>query len=215
MPGLTEHLGLKVFSLIVAIALWYFVIGDTEVGVSIPIVVQYRNLPADIEITGDHLDRLFMKVRGPRPRVTTEALERTSLMLDLAGVNTPGERTVPVTARELGLPAGVELLRVVPAQIRLRLDRRVTKSVEVQARITGAPPRGYRITQQRISPEFVRITGPERNLRTVKSVMTDPINLDSSVGYAEFRVPVALEDPQLQVEDSQPVSVGITLEKTP
>ena len=32
MQGLTEHLGLKVFSLIVAIALWYFVIGDTEVG---------------------------------------------------------------------------------------------------------------------------------------------------------------------------------------
>lgn len=215
MPGLTEHLGWKVFSLIVAITLWYLVIGDTEVGVSMPIVVQYRNLPADMEITGEHLDRLFMKVRGPRPRVTTEALARTSLMLDLAGVNTPGERTVPVTAEELGLPAGVQLLRVVPAQIRLRLDRRVTKSVEVQARITGAPPHGYRITQQRISPEFVRITGPESNLRRLTSVMTDPINLDSSVGYAEFRVPVALEDPHLRVEDSQPVSVGITLEKTP
>jgi YbbR domain-containing protein len=215
MPGLTEHLGWKVLSLVAAIALWYLVIGDTEVGVSMPIIVQYRNLPADMEITGDHLDRLFIKVRGPRPRVSTEALERTSLMLDLTGVNTPGERTVRVTAQELGLPAGVELLRVIPAQIRLRFDRRVTKSVEVQARITGAPPRGYRITQQRISPEFVRITGPESNLRTVTSVMTDPINLDSSVGYAEFRVPVALDDPQLRVEESQPVSVGITLEKTP
>ena len=109
MPGLTEHLGWKVLSLVVAIALWYLVIGDTEVGVSMPIVVQYRNLPADMEITGDHLDRLFIKVRGPRPRITTEALERTSLMLDLTGVNTPGERTVRVTAQELGLPAGVEL----------------------------------------------------------------------------------------------------------
>lgn len=215
MPGLTEHLGWKLLSVFVAIALWYLVIGDTEVAVSMPIVVQYRNLPADMEITGDHLDRLFLKVRGPRPRVTAEALEKTSVVLDLAGVNTPGERTVPISARELGLPAGVHLLRVVPAQIRLRLERRMTKSVEVQARITGAPPPGYRITQQRISPEFVRITGPESNLRTLTSVMTDPINLDSSVGYAEFRVPVAVEDPQLRVEDSQPVSVGITLEKSP
>jgi len=215
MRRLTDHTGWKLVSLLAAVTLWYLVVGDTEVAVSIPVVLEYRNIPPDVEITSDHIDRLFIKVRGPRPRVSVSALTGTSLALDLSRASKVGEQTVTITERELGLPAGVQLIRVVPAQIRLKLDRSATRSVPVKARITGAPPDGYRITRQTIVPDSVRITGPESNLQLISSVMTDPINLSSSVGYTEFRVPVAIDDPQLRVEFPEPVSVSITLEKAP
>lgn len=215
MRRLTDHLGWKLLSLVTALALWYWFVSEAEVAVSIPVVLEYRNIPPDLEITSGHLDRIFIKVRGPRPRVNVEALSRTTLALDLSRASKAGEQTVSITELELGLPAGVHLVHVVPAQIRLKLDNRATKSVPVQARITGAPPAGYRISRQTISPNYVRITGPETNLKLITSVMTDPINLGSSVGYTEFRVPVAIEDPQLRMESPQPVSVSITLEKAP
>ena len=215
MQGLIENIWWKLFSLLVAIVLWYLIVGDTEVAVSMPVVVQYRNIPADMEITGDHLDRLFLKVHGPRPRVTAEALSRTALMFDLSKVHTPGEQTITITGAELGLPSGVQLLRVVPAQIRVRVEKRAMKSVPVQARITGAPPKGYRITEQRISPEYVSVVGPQSHLSLLSTALTDPVSLDSTVGNVEFRVPVALDDPQLRLAEPQLISVGITLEKTP
>ncbi len=215
MRALTENLSWKLLSLLVAGLLWFLLVGETEVATSMPIVVQYRNIPTDLEVTGDHLDRLFVKVRGPLPRVSAEALTHMPLVLDLGFARGPGEHTFNVTEQELGLPAGVKLVRAVPAQIRISLERHVNRTVPVELRMAAQPPAGYRIAATRVNPPQATISGPEYHVARARSVLTDPINLSSTVGTAEFRVPVYTDDPQVRLESSRLVSVSVTLEKIP
>lgn len=209
----TENIGWKLLSLAIAGVLWYLLVGDTEVATSMPIVVQYRNIPPDLEVTGDHLDRLFVKVRGPLPRVSAEAMAHLPLVLDLGFVRGPGEQTFNVTEQELGLPVGVKLVRAVPGQIRISLERRVSRTVPVEIRVGGGLPPGYHIASQQAQPAEVQISGPEYHVSRVRNVYTDPVTLNAQPGKSEYRVPLYVEDPQVRLESHRLASVTINLEK--
>jgi YbbR domain-containing protein len=214
MRTLTDNLAWKVLSLALAIGFWLTLSGNSEVATSVPASVQYRNLPLDLELTTDPIDRLFLKVRGPAARLTTSSLSRTALVIDLENSAKPGEQTFTIGEGNLSLPAGVTLVRVVPSQLRVRLERRVTKDVPVEVRFAGPPAKGYRVLNQSIDPATLRVTGPESRLEQVSSLQTDAVDLSSTLAGAEFRVPVFLPDPQLRFEQANPVvTVRITLEK--
>jgi hypothetical protein len=216
MRMLTENLGWKLFSILAAVGCWWLLSGQTDVATSVPASVRYRNVPPDLELNSDPIERLFLKVRGPATRLTVSALSQTALVLDLGGVHQPGEQTFTIGENNLTLPAGVTLVRVVPSQIRVRVERRMAKHVPVEVRFAGPPPDGYRVTHQEVRPPSVRIVGPESRLEHIGSVQTDPVDLSSKLANAEFRVPVFLPDGLVRFEDSNPiVTLRITLEKIP
>ena len=74
MRGWNKNLGRKLFSIGAATLLWFVFVGRSEIATSIPVMVQYRNIPPDLEITADPPDRLFMKLRGPVSRLSAAEL---------------------------------------------------------------------------------------------------------------------------------------------
>jgi len=216
MRMLTENLLWKLFSLAVAFGFWWALAGETEVATSVPASVQYRNVPPELELNTDDIQRLFLKVRGPAARLSTASLSQTMLVLDLENATQPGEQTFTIGPKNLRLPPGVSLVRVVPPQVRVRLERRAFKDVPVEVRFAGPPPHGYRVVKQQVQPSRLRLVGPESRLEQVGPVQTDPIDLSSKLANAEFRVPVFLPDPQVRFDEPDPVvTVRVTLEKIP
>jgi len=216
MRMLTENLAWKLFSIAAAIAFWCALAGQTEVATAVPASVRYRNVPPELELNSDHVERLFLKVRGPAARLSTSSLSQTTLVLDLQNAMQPGEQTFTIGERNLTLPPGVTLIRVVPSQVRVRLERRATKDVPVEVRFAGPPPTGYRVVHHDVQPLKIRIVGPESRLDQVVSVHTDPVDLSSKLANAEFRVPVFLPDSHVRFEESGPVvTVRVSLEKIP
>jgi YbbR domain-containing protein len=202
-----------VVSLVASASLWYALIGETETAASIPILVQYRHLPPDLEVTSEPPERMFMKLRGPISRLQPDDLRAIALYLDLRNVNSPGDQTIAITERELGLPQGVSLLQAVPSQVRVTLDRRGEKLVPVEVQ-SGPPPSGYRVVSQRVFPAKVQVSGPETSIARIETAMTDRIDLSTTVGNSEFRVPVYLADPRLSLASgTQFVTVQVTLER--
>ena len=214
---LTENPGWKLFSLVVATILWYALVGETEFATSLPVSVQFRNVPQDLELSLEPLDRVFVRLRGPATRLNASALREVGVVFDLAQVQSPGDRTFSLTRENLQLPPGVEVSRVVPSQVRLTFERRITRDVPVEVRFSGPPPRGYRITGQQARPDNVRVVGPEARVQSIQSVHTDPIDLSSTFGNAEFRVPAFVADPQVRFAAEPPptISVRIFMEKIP
>jgi YbbR domain-containing protein len=213
---LTRNPGWKLLALVLAFGFWYALGGRGEVAANVPVIVQYRNIPPDLEITSDHLDRLFVKLRGPASRLTPEELAKTAVTIDLAGVNNPGDQTFTIDSANLGLPGGVSLVRVVPAQIRVHFDRRGSKTVPVDVRYTGPPPGGYRISEQSVYPPSVQVVGPEAKLSHVDSIPTDAVDLDAAVGTREFRVSLSTGDPHVRLDPPiQYAVVRITTQKIP
>src|SRR5512139_2979547 len=80
---LTENIGLKVISLILAVSLWLFVVGEetSEIGLSIP--VEIINVPPDLAVTNDVIDDINLRVSGPRRMIRRLASETLSKIIDL------------------------------------------------------------------------------------------------------------------------------------
>ncbi|MEZ5400764.1 MAG: CdaR family protein [Bryobacteraceae bacterium] len=208
---LTHNWGYKAFSLAAAAAMWMLVIQEPEVGTSILAPVQYRNMPKDLEISSDVRDRIHVEVRGPASKLTPTGLDDASVILDLGFVKRAGERTFPVK-QNMHLPAGVVLDRAVPAQVRLKFEKRVTREVPVVVRI-GSPPAGYEIVSQQVSPGRVKLVGPESRVREVESVETDPVDLSETKESEEFLVQTYVADPQVRVDGDGRVAVRVQLNR--
>jgi hypothetical protein len=211
-----ENPGWKLLALGISAFLWYAFVGETELAASLPAAVQFKNVPQDLEVSSDIFDRIFLRLKGPATRLNAGSLRDITVVLDLSQVHGPGERTYTLTADNLQLPAGVEVSRIVPSQLRLRFDTRITRDVPVEVRFAGTPPVGYRITGQEASPEKIRVTGPQSRVERMHSVHTDAIDLSSTVSNAEFRVPAFVPDPQVRFDGDPPtITVRVFIEKIP
>ena len=213
---LTDHLGWKVLAVLISAVLWYMFVGETELAASLPSAVQFTNVPADLEVSSDPLERIFVRLKGPATRLNPGSLRAVTVVVDLSQVHGPGERTFTLTRSNLRLPAGVEVSRIVPSQLRLRFEKQVTRNVPVEIRFTGQAPAGYRLKGQQATPNQVRVVGPESHVQSMQNVQTDAIDLSSTVSNAEFRVPAFVPDPQIRFQRETPmIAVRVFMEKVP
>ncbi len=212
---LKTNVSWKLFSLLLSIVLWFTFVAESETAVSIAVPVEFRNMPRDLEITTEVADRLYLKVRGPSARMRSSDLAQASVVLNLAPVVRPGERTFTLDQSTVHLPAGIVLTRAVPSQIRLRFENRLHRRVPVEPRFEGLPPRGYRVARMETSPPALTIAGPESRVQLVSAVPTDAIDLSGTVSSGEFRVSAYVSDSQVRFEGSPAVVVRVILEKIP
>jgi len=211
---LLENWGYKLFALGISVVIWIGLADEPELGTSVAAPIQYRNMPQDLEMSSDVRDQVRLEVRGPSSKLTAVDLAQTVILLDLAGVNKPGDRTFPVTAGNTTLPAGVRLDRAVPSQVRLHFERRMAKEVPVMVRIGEGPAAGFELARQSVEPSVLKIVGPESRVREVLDVETDPVDLSEVQGQAEFRVHAYLADPQVRFDGPANVRVSIAVRKT-
>ncbi|MBS1827674.1 MAG: YbbR-like domain-containing protein [Acidobacteria bacterium] len=215
MSWITDNWGLKLLSLAVAVLLWLATVGEPESATVIAVPVQYRNIPATLEVSSEMSDSAYVEVRGPSGRLSGSNLANTVVVLDLASQSKPGERTYSIQAENVRLPAGVQFLRAVPAQIRIRLEYQVSREVPVVVRYAGPAPEGMRIAKQEIQPQLVRILGPESRVNAIDRVQTDPIELSTVEGVQSFQVHPYSGDPQVRlVKSDLMVTIKVGLEKS-
>lgn len=213
MHLLTAHLELKALSLLIALALWFGLVHEPELVTSHSVPVFFKNLPRDIEIGSDVPDRVHIELRGPAGRLSPARLAEASVLLDLSSIQAAGERTFTVTESSLTLPPGVEFLRAVPSQLRLRFDRILSKEVQVHARVGVQPPKGYEIVSQLVRPEVLKVTGPENRVRAIDEAQTDPLDLSGVFSDAEIRAHAYVTDPQVRFEGTPVVTVKVVVRR--
>jgi YbbR domain-containing protein len=208
-----KNLAWKIFSLLLALMLWYIIVRDPDLATSVTVPVLFKGMPHELEISSDLPDRVQLEVRGPSTQLAPRSLATAAVVLDLGSVHDPGERTYTITAENVSLPSGVQLTRAIPSQVRLNFEHRLERDVPVQVRIAKGPPAGYHVVRQEVIPDKLRIVGPETNVGQVKFVETDAIDLSLVVAAAEFRVNAFVGDPWVRFESSPVVQVKVYVEK--
>ncbi len=211
---LTDNWKYKAGSVGLAGLLWLGVVEETELATSVLAPIQYRNGPKDLEMTSDVSDKVHLEIRGPASKLGPAVLADTRVLLDLANVKRPGERTFPLDRANVVLPSGVQLDRSLPAQVRLQFEPRLTKTVKVTARIKQKPGEGFEIASQQIDPPQLRIVGSLSRVERIESVETDSIDIDHLKDAAEvFTVHAYLADPQVRFAGDGKVGVRIEVKK--
>src|SRR5438876_652709 len=174
---LLHNWALKLVSLVLAIALWMAVSNraSSEIGLDVPL--EYRNIPPQLEITGDMTNSVQVRLRGSSNVIKDVTAKDVATTVDLSNMRT-GEKIVALSPQNVQAPFGAEVIRVNPSSVRFMLERTIAKTVQIVPTILGQPPEGYEIGRVLLNPSEIEVEGPESRVNTLTSIATVPIRLD-------------------------------------
>jgi YbbR domain-containing protein len=204
---------LKVLSLLLATGLWLAISPDQEPAeVALRVPIEFQHVPPHLEISSATIPDAQIRVRGPERLIRGLRSTDIHAELDLADV-TPGERTFDLTAQQIRLGRELHVVQVVPGQVHLSFDTRLTREVEIHPRVTGNFPAGEQVAKVLVDPEKVTITGPRHHVEMVDAATTDPIDASETTTHATFVTNVYVPDALVQVVQPTPVRVTVIVEK--
>lgn len=207
-----HHFGLKLFALLLAVALWVRVSRDPIAEVEMKVPIEFRNLPEDLEIDSASFTEAQVRVRGPERLIHRLVQGDVRAEIDLSSVR-PGERTFDLNTRQIHLPQDLQVVQIIPGQFRLSFDRRMTRSVEIRPRVTGTFAPGMRVAQVSADPPNLMITGPRRRVEAVEAATTDPVDASGTMTRASFTTEAYVTDPLIQVVNPTPIRVTVIMER--
>jgi len=208
-----HNFSLKLMSLLLAAGLWLVISRDeqpAEVAVRAPIVFQH--VPADLEISTESIPETQIRVRGPERLIRQLQSRDVHAELDLADVK-PGDRTFDLTSQQVHHPRDFSVVQVVPSQLHLSFDNRLSRDVEIHPRVTGNFAAGEQIVKVDADPSRITITGPKHHVERVDAATTDPIDATGTRGTAVFTTNVYVPDPLVQVAQTTSIRVTVVVQK--
>jgi YbbR domain-containing protein len=205
---------LKVLSLLLATGLWLAISPDQDPAeVSVRVPIEFQHVPAQLEISSMTSPDAQIRVRGPE-RLIRE-LRSTDIHAEIElGDAKPGERTFDLTAQQIRHQRDLTVVQVVPGQVHLSFDTRLTRDVEIHARVTGNFVAGEQIAKVLVDPERITITGPRHHVELVDAATTDPVDASGTTTQATFVTNVYVTDALVQVAQPTPVRVTVIMEKS-
>jgi YbbR domain-containing protein len=203
---------LKVVSLLLATLLWAAVSkqASSEIGLDVPL--EYRNIPSQLEITGDMTNTIQVRLRGSSNVIKGITAKDVSTTIDLGKMRT-GEKIVALSPQNVQAPFGAEVIRVNPSTVRFTLERTVTKTVDIVPTVAGQPTNGFDVGQVFVSPNTVEVEGPESRVDTLSSIATTPIRLDRKQSSFEQTADLDVPDPQIRLQHPSAVNVKIEIRR--
>jgi len=208
-----HNFGLKVLSLLLAAGLWFLISPDeqpAEVALRAPIVFQH--VPPHLEISSEAIPEAQIRVRGPERVIRQLQPNEVHAEIDLINAKAE-ERTFDLTSQSVRHPRDVTVVQVVPSQLHLSFDTRLTREVEIHPRVTGNFTGGEQVVKVVADPERITITGPRRHVEKTDAATTDPVDATGTMGSAVFTTNVYVPDPLVQVVQPTSVRVTVTVQK--
>jgi diadenylate cyclase len=210
----TSNLIPKIVSFILVCVLWVFIGGQPNAEVWITIPLEYRNMPASMEIVGEMVNRLEVGVRGPRTMISSIAPDQVKAHLDL-GQSQAGVNNFRLTPENVRSPLGTEVTKIVPSSVRVRLEEVKSRFIPVKAHLVGKLSRPLRLKSVTVEPPSLVLLGPAGTLKKVREIFTEPVDLGEVKESVQIPVSVEINSPQLRLSPDQPsqVTVVISVEK--
>lgn len=209
-----HNFNLKVLSLLLAAFLWFMISRDEQPAVvAVRVPIEFQHLPAELEISSQTIPEAQIRVRGPERLVGQVRSTDVRAEIDIAGTQ-PGERTFDLTAQQIHTPNGLTVEQVLPGQVHLSFDTRMTREVEIHPRVTGNFVPGEQIAKLLVDPGQITISGPRHHVEMVDAATTDPVDASGTTTQATFMTTAFVSDPLVQVVKPVPVRVTVIMEKT-
>ena len=173
---LTENWMMKLLSLVFALVLWFFVMGEQDLEKGFAIPVELANLPEGLIVSNDVPSLLDVRISGPRSVLMNLEQSDLAIDIDLDGLGT-GVASFKRLEERFNLSRNLKITRTSPSVIEVRLERIRSKRVSVKVVMGEDLPAGFEIAEIAVKPTHVEISGAGSELKLVNDVQTDPIPL--------------------------------------
>ena len=205
-------LALKLFSLLFAAGLWFFVnAGQKAAERAMVVPVEVRNVASDLMVMNPGISEVEVRLMGPPALLSTLDPDDLKVSLDLDGART-GTSTFRVSADSFNPPRGVRVTRISPSVVNVKLETVAVRALPVTVRLGGKLPGGYRIARVESQPETVKVRGPANEVNNMTAVETVPLELDGVKGQTTRDVRLSSAGGTLSFAPDR-VTVSITLEE--
>ncbi len=209
-----RNFGLKVFSLLIAVVLSYFVNSETNssvVGFISPIEI--KNLAADRIIIWPLTRQAQITIKGPSFLVSQIAASPPLIKLNIPQ-DVSNRYVASISARDLALPPAIQVLSISPGELELTLDTLASKDVPVIAPRIGQLPEGFKLDSIEIDPSNIEINGPQNEIKDILSVETAPLDLRDVKESFRRRVPLRIGGGLVRAKvETVVVKVSISVEQ--
>ncbi|MCA9602709.1 MAG: hypothetical protein R3A78_09400 [Polyangiales bacterium] len=207
--GVTQDVGLKSFSLVVAVVVFAYVRGseDAQRYVFVDVVALQPTSDSEFVLVSEVPDRVRLALRGSRAvlnSIRREEVSTVQIQVD------PSRRNYYFEPSDFVLPAGVTVDQIVPASFAMTWTPRIEQSVPVRVRFVGKLDRGLELDGKPVTqPAMLTVRGPAAEVEAFPTVGTEDVDLSRfGIGRHEFRVRLEEPSPHVSYNWDGPVSVA-------
>jgi YbbR domain-containing protein len=207
-----KNLGLKGLALGLAIILWWFVAGESNVHVGFAVPLEIRNIPSGMAITNMVDRQVDVRLAGPSTLINTLHQNEISVAVDLS-VAKAGRETIPLSERSVKVPAGVLVERVYPAYVEVVLEKLERKTVPVFPEIKASSKVRDRIASTEVDPPSLEVEALPDEFSRLKTLTTEEIAPGTTEGVFTARARVNLPEGHAKIVGNPNVLVTIHFRK--
>lgn len=168
----TKSLG--ILSLGLAIAVWFFVVdveNETRTDFFPGVVkVEAVNVPQGLAVSSLSQPQVRVRISADKDIWNDISVSDFKATVDLSGMK---QREASVSVRVAVDRGDVDIDEVDPPQVVVNLEPVITRVVPVKPRLVGAVALGYSLSESKVSPEEVEISGPASLVNLVDAVVAD------------------------------------------
>lgn len=208
----SRNLGLKVVALVLAVAAWWFVAGESKVLVSFTIPLEIRNVPKEMTITNKAERQVEVRLSGPSSLLSGMRPSEISASVDLAAAQA-GRQHFTLDDRSVKVPPGIKVQKIFPASIEVVLDRTERRMVAVSARIGGGAAVRKRVAKVEIDPPSVEIEALPEEFARMPVIYTEEVLPDRTDSDYSAIARVETREPHAKIVGSPNVRVKIQFRK--
>jgi YbbR domain-containing protein len=181
MRWFTHNWGLKIISLVLAIATWYYAVGEENIEVTrvIPLKIQMSSTQMTISQISVHAVQVTLS--APRSLIVNVASQDIHALHKIGPeIKAAGEYSFRLEPAEVRLPSfQIRVTKIVPETVTVKLDELMMQKLEIQPDFVGESAIGYKLLKDelRMDPNAILAQGPKGVLAQMKSAKTEPIDL--------------------------------------
>ncbi len=216
LDRLAHNWPVKVLSVVLAVLLFLFHrISNLE--------ERYFSVPLEVRVSDSFVPassyprNARVTIRGDREVIFNILEEDIEVYADFSQYDSEGIFKTPLDYHKTGTALGVDYLEISlePTELRLEIQEKLTKQVDIIPDILGYPARGFELGQYYLTPEKLTITGPRSQIENLRSLMTEPVDLSNLRDSLSLRVGVVVPDEyQLSFPDGKNIDFRGIIQET-
>lgn len=203
-----RHVGLKVVSVALAVALWMAVSGEEVVERGLRVPLELQQFPPGLELLSEPFTLVDVRVRGGSGTLSQVTAGDIVAMLDLRATR-PGRRLFQLTAENIRVPFGVEVVQVSPSSIAMVFEKSATRLIPIVPEVEGNPAPGFIVGAVTADPKTIEVTGPESAVARATEAVTEVVSVAGARARVAESVRVGLLDPLLRLKTPRSANVRV------
>jgi len=184
--------GLKLISVLIASLLAVLVSSERNSSVvTLVVPVEVQNLPANRIILLPENTETQVTLRGPSFILARAYSQSRNFRVFLPDEVEDRFRAV-FRGEDLELPSSVQIVRIEPPEIEFIFDEVIETELKVEVPRIGEVPGGLRLEKMEVLPPHVKVSGARTELRGLKALQTQAVNLNDVSGETEVELKLLL-----------------------